>query len=55
MGITKLMRKGRKNRARANNKLEVIKQLLSKPTIKNVDVEAIKAEFAAKKAQAAQA
>jgi hypothetical protein len=55
MGVTELKRKARKNRARATNKIERIKFLLTKPTITNVDVEAIKAEFAAKKAQAAQA
>lgn len=48
MGVTKLLRKGRKNRARANNATERIKQLLRKPIIKNVDVDAIKASFAEK-------
>ena len=46
MAVTELKRKGRKNRAVANNKTARIKQLLIKPTIKNVDVEAIKASFA---------
>ncbi len=55
MGVTELKRKARKNRARATNKIEVIKFLLTKPTITNVDIEAIKAEFAAKKAEAAKA
>ncbi len=55
MGVTELKRKARKNRARANNKVERIKFLLTKPIITNVDVEAIKAGFAAKKAEAAQA
>lgn len=50
MGITELKRKGRRNRAIANNKVSAIKQLLRKPTIKNVDIEAIKASFAEKKA-----
>lgn len=50
MGVTELKRKGRRNRAIANNKTARIKQLLIKPTIKNVDVEAIKASFAEKKA-----
>jgi len=45
MGITELKRKGRKNRAIANNKTNAIKQLMRRPTIKNVDVEAIKASF----------
>lgn len=49
MAVTELKRKGRKNRAVANNKTARIKQLLAKPTIKNVDVEAIKASFAEKK------
>ncbi|TAE33901.1 MAG: hypothetical protein EAZ91_00880 [Cytophagales bacterium] len=49
---TELKRKDRKNKARANNKVQRIKQLLQKPEIKNVDVEAIKASFAEKKAAA---
>jgi len=54
MGVSELKRKGRKNRARANNKQRIIKQLLSRPDIKNVDVEAIKAGFAEKNGQAAE-
>jgi hypothetical protein len=50
MGVTELKRKGRRNRAIANNKTNAIKQLLRKPIIKNVDVDAIKASFAEKKA-----
>jgi hypothetical protein len=46
---TELKRKDRKNKARANNKIQKIKQLLTRPEIKNVDVEAIKASFAEKK------
>lgn len=49
MAVTRLERKGRKNKARANNRLVHIKHLNWKPAIKQVDVEAIKAEFAAKK------
>lgn len=49
MGVTELKRKGRKNKATANNRVARIKDLLRKPEIKNVDVEAIKAEFEAKK------
>ncbi|GAA4451587.1 hypothetical protein GCM10023189_13640 [Nibrella saemangeumensis] len=49
MGVTELKRKGRKNRARANNATSRIKQLTSRPEIRNVDVEAIKASFAEKK------
>jgi hypothetical protein len=50
MGVSELKRKGRRNRAIANNKTNAIKQLLRKPVIKNVDVDAIKASFAEKKA-----
>ena len=45
MAITRLKRKDRKNKARANNKQTVIKQLLTTPVIKNVDVDALKAQF----------
>ena len=45
MAITRLKRKDRKNKARANNKQAVIKQLLRTPVIKNVDVEELKAQF----------
>lgn len=47
---TELKRKDRKNKARANNKVAKIKELLRRPEIRNVDVEAIKASFAEKKA-----
>lgn len=50
MGVTKLNRKERRNRAIATNKVSAIKQLTLKPTLKNVDVDAIKASFAEKKA-----
>ncbi|MFC3810164.1 hypothetical protein [Lacihabitans lacunae] len=46
MGVTQLKRKSRKNRAVANNKMDTIKRLTSKPTIKKVTAEEIKAEFA---------
>ena len=49
MGVTELKRKGRRNRAIASNKVDAIKQLTRKPTIKNVDVDAIKASFAENK------
>ena len=45
MAITRLKRKDRKNKARQNNKQRVIKQLLSTPVIKNVDIEELKARF----------
>ena len=45
MAITRLKRKDRKNKARANNKQTVIKQLLKTPVIKNVDIDALKAQY----------
>ena len=48
MAVTQLYRKTRRNFTRANNATTVMKQLLRRPTIKKVDVEAIKASFAAK-------
>jgi ribosomal protein L12E/L44/L45/RPP1/RPP2 len=55
MAVTRLKRKHRKNIARANNKQRVIKQLLSTPVIKNVDIEELKAQFAQQAAPAAPA
>ncbi len=46
MGVTQLKRKSRKNRAIANNKIDAIKRLTLKPTIKKVTVEELKAEAA---------
>ena len=46
MAVTQLKRKSRKNRAIANNKVADIKRLTLKPTIKRVDVEELKAQFA---------
>jgi hypothetical protein len=48
MGVTRLKRKDRANRATSNNRVNRVKQLTLVPVIKKVDVEAIKAEFAAK-------
>jgi hypothetical protein len=48
MAVTRLKRKEKRNRAKANNRVQAIKQLSKKPIIKNVDIEAIKQEFAAK-------
>ena len=45
MAVTRLKRKDRKNKARQNNKTRIIKQLLSTPVIKNVDIEELKARF----------
>lgn len=47
MAVTELKRKGRRNKSRAKNRVARIKNLLCKPEIRNVDVEAIKAGFAA--------
>lgn len=47
MAITKLKRKMRKNRTRANNRKQVIKQYTQLPTIKNVSIEKIKEAFQA--------
>ncbi|MFC0183771.1 hypothetical protein SAMN04515674_11150 [Pseudarcicella hirudinis] len=51
MAVTRLIRKDRRNKAIANNKVAAIKHLKSRPTIQLVDIEAIKAEFAAKAAK----
>jgi hypothetical protein len=50
MAVTEFKRKARRNVTRPVNRQQVIKQLLWKPEIKKVDIEAIKAEFAANKA-----
>ncbi len=49
MAVTRLERKGKRNKAVANNRIAYIKHLNWKPEIKQVDVEAIKAEFEANK------
>lgn len=45
MAITRLKRKGRKNKKTAAVRRSSIKQLTSKPVIKNVDIEEIKKGF----------
>jgi hypothetical protein len=50
MAVTRLKRKERRNMAKANDRQAKIKQFTTKPVIKNVDIEAIKLEFAQKKA-----
>ena len=45
MGVTRLKRKDRKNKARANNRVARIKQLLATPVIKNVDMDELRAQF----------
>ncbi len=51
MAVTRLKRKDRRNKAIATNKVNAIKFLTTTPEIKLVDVDAIKAEFAAKAAK----
>lgn len=51
MSVTRLLRKDKRNKAKATNRLTIVKQLTRRPTLKNVDVEAIKKEFEAKKQQ----
>ncbi|MBC7922799.1 MAG: hypothetical protein H7Z75_17110 [Ferruginibacter sp.] len=56
MTVTRLKRKEQRNRSKASDRQARIKQLTAKPVIKNVDIEAIKQEFAEKAAaKAAQA
>ncbi|MFT2010851.1 hypothetical protein ACMA1I_19410 [Pontibacter sp. 13R65] len=45
MGVTRLKRKDRKNKARANNRIAKIKQLLLTPVIKNVDMDELRSQF----------
>lgn len=45
MGVTRLKRKGLRNKAKAKTRQDNIKKLTKQPPIKQVDVEAIKAEF----------
>ncbi|HAA15824.1 MAG TPA: hypothetical protein DCE41_30575 [Cytophagales bacterium] len=49
MAVTRLKRKGAKNKSRAKTRVATIQRLSQKPVYKNVDVEAIKAEWAAEK------
>ncbi|MBC7391352.1 MAG: hypothetical protein H7329_19285 [Opitutaceae bacterium] len=53
MGVTQLARKSRVNKTRSRQRKQLLKLLTAQPVIKNVDVEAIKLEFASKKAAAA--
>ena len=50
MAVTQLARKGRVNKTRSRQRKQLIKLLTAQPVIKNIDIEAIKQEFAAKKA-----
>lgn len=47
MGVTRLKRKDRRNKAKANARVKRIKQLTLTPVIKKVDVEEIKKSFTA--------
>lgn len=51
MAVTRLQRKHRKNIARAKAYVKEVSRLIAKPSLKAVDVEAIKKEFAEKKAK----
>jgi hypothetical protein len=46
MAVTRVERKVKRNRINAVKRQNRIKQLLKRPVIKNVDIEAIKASFA---------
>lgn len=48
MAVTRLKRKGLRNKARAKQRQDAIKKLTRMPPIQNVDVDAIKEEFAKK-------
>ncbi|MEQ8470464.1 MAG: hypothetical protein RIC35_04730 [Marinoscillum sp.] len=45
MAVTRLERKGKRNKSRAKNRVAKIKRLNTVPTIKNVDIEEIKKSF----------
>lgn len=51
MASTRLVRKALRNRTVSKKRVSKIKRLTSKPVIKNVDIEQIKAEFASNKAK----
>ena len=46
MAVTRLERKGRKNKNVAKKRVAAIKRLNTVPTVKNVDLETVKKEFA---------
>lgn len=48
MAITRLKRKGKRNKAVASQRISAIKLLTATPVIKNVDIEELKAGFSAK-------
>jgi len=47
MGVTRLKRKGRRNKHVSAQRVNKIKQLTAKPVLKNVDKEELKASFQA--------
>ena len=51
MAVTRLKRNDRRNKSIATNKINAIKFLTTTPEIKLIDIESIKAEFAAKAAK----
>ena len=53
MAVTRLERKGRKNKNVAKKRVATIQRLSFVPVIKNVDINAIKKEFDAKKLNSA--
>ena len=53
MAVTRLKRKGLRNKARAKQRKQDIKNLTRMPPILNVDVDAIKEEFAKKSGKSA--
>lgn len=50
MAVTRLKRKGKKNRVVSKLRIQNMKLLAARPVISNVDIEAIKEEFKAKAA-----
>lgn len=48
MAVTSLKRKARKNRVVAKKRVDAMKRLNTKPVVKQIDIEEIKKEFAAK-------
>lgn len=47
MAITRLKRKGRKNKLTSKRRIQKLALESAKPVIKNIDIEAVKAEFKA--------
>ena len=45
MAVTRLKRKGRRNKLKSSQRISSIKLLTARPVIKNVDIEALKQEF----------